>query len=287
MLAQLALSSKPSNLSTSRLFDSKPFSEDFKECFLKPFFQGISLDIDLKVRSSICIDYLKLFLRGLATLPKNGMQALPYALYQRLKATQVHFNKKVVGFQEEEVELANKELIKGDAIIFALDNPSASRLIKTSKTFKSQLVTCFYFAVKKRLIKQCSFLHLGRKGPVVNLCIPSHVQANYAPSGFDLISATIIDPRWQERKDLKARVQENIGEWLNVDPLNLNFLKFYHLKHALPGQSFPPIFRNQYKLKGFNRVFLSGELVETPSINGALLSGRVAAKYAMKSLQKA
>ena len=286
ILAQLALTSKPSNPSTFELIESKPFSDHFKECFLKPFFQGISLDMDLKVRSSVCLEYLRLFLRGLATLPKNGMQALPYALYHKLKKTDVHFNKKVVGFKDKQVELANKEIIKGDAVIFALDNPSASQFIKTSSNYKSQLVTCFYFAVKKKLIKRCSFLHLGMEGPIVNLCIPNHIQPSYAPSGFDLISATVVDPHWQKRKDLQGRVRDNIGQWLNLDPFNLNFLKAYKIKHALPSQSSPPILTNQYKLKGFNKVFLSGELVETPSINGALLSGRVAACWAMESLGK-
>ena len=118
----------------------------------------------------------------------------------------------------------------------------------------------------------------------MNLCIPNHIQGSYAPLGFDLISATVVDPHWQRREDLKARVLENIGEWLSLDPSNLSFLKSYDIHHALPAQNVPPALINQYKLKGFNRVFLSGELVETPSINGALFSGKMAARCAMESL---
>ncbi len=151
----------------------------------------------------------------------------------------------------------------------------------------SKSVRCFYFSVPQGEIKKSPFLHLGNDGPVANLCIPNHIQPSYAPKGFDLISATVVDSNWQSRTDLVKLVEESVSSWLSVPEESLSLVKSYHIKHALPLQKAPPMFEREVKIKGFKSLFLAGEVVQPPSINGALVSGRNAGIAAMASTKHA
>jgi phytoene dehydrogenase-like protein len=215
------------------------------------------------------------------------MQALPKAIHNKLKNTRVLFNEEVKEIAEDRIFLASGDQIFGDVVIVAVDNPALEVWVEDSREIGSKSVRCFYFSALKGQIEKSPFLHLGNDGPITNLCIPNHIQPSYAPKGFDLISATVVDPEWQKKPDLEKFVEENVSSWLSVPEESLSLVKSYHIKHALPLQKAPPMFEDEIKMKGFKRVFLAGEMVQPPSINGALVSGRKAGNAAIATATRA
>ena len=284
-LARIVFSSATLSGSTSQLLQNRGISFDTRHDFLEPFFGGVFLDTTLDARAQIFTEYLRLFLKGVATLPEKGMQALPKAIYSKLKNTRVKFGKEVKDIAEGRVFLENGNQIIGDAVIVSVDNPSLELWVEKSKEIGSKSVCCLYFSIPQGKIKKSPSLHLGNDGPITNLCIPNHIQPGYAPKGFDLISATVVSPKWQQKTNLVSSVKENISSWFSISEKSLHLLKSYHIKHALPFQKEPPILENKIKIKEFKRVFLAGEMVQPPSINGALVSGKNAGNAAITSIK--
>lgn len=286
-LARILCSKTALTSSTDQLLQERGISFDTRHYFLEPFFGGVFLDTKLDARAKIFVEYLRLFLSGLATLPEQGMQALPLAIHSKLRNTKVLFNEEVKEIAEGHVSLASGEEIHGDAIIVAVDNPALGVWVEEFRDVGSKSVHCFYYSVPQGQIKKVPFLHLGNDSPVTNLCVPNHIQPSYAPKGFDLISATVIDPDWQKKNELEKFVKENVSSWLSIPEECLSLLKAYHIKHALPVQKAPPKLEGEIKMKGFKKVFLAGEMVQPPSINGALASGRKAGHAAIVATKRA
>lgn len=285
-LARIICSKASFTCSTDKLLQDRGISFDTRHYFLDPFFGGVFLDKKLDARAQIFVEYLRLFLRGFATLPEQGMQALPKAIHNKLKNTRVLFNEEVMEIAEDRVVLASGDRISGDAVIVAVDNPALEAWVEDSRAIESKSVRCFYFSAPQGQIKKIPFLHLGNDGPVTNLCVPNHIQPSYAPKEFDLISATVVDSEWQKKTNLEKFVKENVSSWLSVPEESLSLVKSYHIKHALPLQKAQPMFEDEIKMKGFKRVFLAGEMVQPPSINGALASGRKAGKAAIVAAKR-
>ncbi len=102
-LARIICSNATSAGSTGRLLRERGISFDTIHYFLEPFFGGVFLDMKLDARAQIFIEYLRLFLRGVATLPEQGMQALPKAIHRKLKNTKVRLNEEVKEIAEKRV----------------------------------------------------------------------------------------------------------------------------------------------------------------------------------------
>jgi len=283
-LARICLSKAFLSESTDKLLKDRGISFEARHYFLEPFFGGVFLDTKLEARAQIFVEYLRLFSRGVATLPQQGMKALPKAIHRKLDNTRLLLNEEVKEVAETGVFLASGKKIFADAIIVAVDNPALEAWLESPNKTESQSVRCFYFSTLRGQIKKAPYLHLGNDGPIKNLCIPNHAQPSYAPKDFDLISATVVDEEWQKRPDIARLVEENASYWLSISERNLSLIKSYNIKHALPNQKEPPMFEDEIRMKGFERVFLAGEAVEPPSINGALRSGRRAGRVAMTAV---
>lgn len=281
-LGQLLIKKEAPSISTAALVKQIGISQRTQQRFLQPFFGGVFLDPKLEARSKIFVDNLKLFVRGSATLPKGGMQALPEAISRQLKKTEILMSKEVAEVGEGSVVLKDGEKLQADAVILAVENPSLANWLEPQFEVPSRPVKCFYFKVPRGQIAPSSWLHLSSEGPVANLCVLNHIQPSYAPKGFDLISATVIDPKWHQDPNLAQSVQEDVAKRLSIAMSQIQLIKAYDIQHALPSQKKAPPLEGDTRIQGLETVFLAGECVNTPSINGALLSGRKAAKAALK-----
>ena len=277
-LAKILLLSSKDSSSTQALLTKHSISEDFQEAFLRPFFGGVFLDHALGARSALFVKYLKLFISGVATLPAEGMGALPQELFKRLKRTDLLLQQQVVHIEEGGVQLKKGSYLRGDGVILSVADPDLSSLLNIAFKFVSHSVYCFYFSVPQGFIDHTSLIYLRAEGPISNLSVLNHIQPSYAPAGYDLLSATVIKPSWKRREDLFSEVKKALCSYFSFSEEHLNFLRAYPIKHALPSQKEPPPFEGHCFLPGFQRVVLAGEAVANPSINEALLSGRAAAR---------
>ncbi|MCH9633470.1 MAG: hypothetical protein S4CHLAM7_01950 [Chlamydiae bacterium] len=256
-------------------------SDSFIRLFIQPFFGGVFLERKLKTRASLFQKYLRFFSRGRAGLPINGMQQLAYELQKKMEFSEIHTDAFVTKISKRQVTLSDGRTFKGDAVIVALSNPALCDLVPEIKKIKSLSVTCLYFSIEGGLLDPEPILYLGEEGPVNNFCFPNRVQASYAPEGKDLLSVTVVDPKWQGHPNLENHVKAQIANKFNISEFELTFLKAYHIAHALPSQRGAPHHAKNIS-KNLNGVFLAGEEVNFASINGALRSGQRAARAAMQ-----
>jgi hypothetical protein len=110
---------------------------------------------------------------------------------------------------------------------------------------------------------------------VVNSIVISNLSARYAPSGQSLISSTTISHASESevRRHLALLWGTSTGEW--------RFLAKYEIHSALP--LFAPGVTKAESLRVNENVYRAGDYLTSPSQNGALASGRLAAEELMLS----
>ena len=115
-------------------------------------------------------------------------------------------------------------------------------------------------------------------GPIDNLTVPSDVAAGYAPAGASLIYAS-VRPEWSGADALAAAaVKEQAAGWFGPAVRAWRPLATLRVHAALPDET--PAARRLRRggpllVPG---LFLCGDHSTSSSINGALVSGRIAAR---------
>jgi phytoene dehydrogenase-like protein len=131
---------------------------------------------------------------------------------------------------------------------------------------------------------------------VNNVCFPSQVSSTYAPAGLTLASVTVCGLRSESDAELERQIKIQLSSWF--DPAadveaRWRLLRTYRIAHAQPGQMFGPAttrprgapFEHVPEIEGLNGVFCCGDHWATPTLNGALESGRAAAKAVLRRYQ--
>lgn len=270
-----------SDLSAKEVIASLNLSKPFVECFLHPFLSGVFLDSTLKTHSSILLRALKQFAFGLAYLPSGGMQTLPNALLKKLKMAEIYLKSPVLSINHKAILLDSGQMLSADKIAVATDASDLKKLIPNIKIPKSCSVSNFYFSLDKKVLAPKPFLYLnGEGGPINNLTFNNLIDESVSLPSKHLISATVVDPEVQHEEHLMLQVREQICRWFNIKE-GLEFLRMYHIPHALPMQEHPLKIENP-RLKQMPNVYICNELVGEASINGALRLGRDVAEAIAK-----
>ncbi|MFN0181651.1 MAG: NAD(P)/FAD-dependent oxidoreductase [Gemmatimonadales bacterium] len=257
------------------------FSDRLQRRFLGPFFGGVMLDPDLATDCRVFRFTFAMFAAGSATLPRDGMGAIPAQLAGTLPSGSIRYRAPVraVRLSGRAVTLASGEEIAARAVVVATDGTAAARLLgprhATAPGWRG--TTTLYYAAERSPIDE-PILHLegDRQGPVNHLAVPSDVAPSYAPPGGSLIAANLLTAeRPVATLDVEAR--EQLGRWFGAAVGRWHLLAAYQLPNALPAQ--PP---DQRPVPGGERiepgVYRCGDYLDIPSINGALASGRRAAE---------
>ncbi|MCH9627124.1 MAG: FAD-dependent oxidoreductase [Chlamydiae bacterium] len=269
-LQLLPLLLKPAYLeeSTAAFIQRCHMDSTLVEGFLYPFFRGVFLDDALSTDASLFKRYLRFFAWGKALLPEGGMQQLPYTLSQQLQC-HPQLGAFVTDVTSRSITLANGKRIEGDRVILALDAPSLSQLMSVKKG-RSCSSTTFYYQVQKNQLQIQPLLYLKAKSVLTTICFPNHIAASYAPKGYDLLSVSTLG---------SEDVKEEVCDLFKLSTHQLTDLKKISIAHALPDQS--RLSTNSIEQEG---LFVAGETVGVASINGAIQSGKEAARACLASL---
>jgi hypothetical protein len=124
-------------------------------------------------------------------------------------------------------------------------------------------------------------LHLDgdREGPVVNTAVVSDVAPSYCPDGA-LVATTILGTGAD--RETRSLVTRQLGRIYGVDPAGWELVATYVIPEALPAMV-PPLQLRQPVSLG-QGLFVAGDHRDTASIQGALVSGRRAAKAVLGTL---
>lgn len=261
------------------------FSENMIDTFFRPFLGGIFLESDLFTSSRFFEFVFRMFSLGEAVLPAQGMQAIPRQIAGRLPADTIRLNSRVVHIEPGQVRLENGETLMAQAILLATDATDAAHLRAEIPTKSFNSVHCVYFAAPKAPTHEAILVLNGIPGKLVNnLCVPSLVAPTYAPAGQHLISVSVLRNGLEAEQLVQAVVAE-LQEWFGEEVLEWRHLKTYDIQRALPCVTIPESTVPPTQPALPEGIFSCGDYLDTPSINGAMTTGRRAAKAILKALK--
>lgn len=258
--------------------ERRGFSQSVIERFFRPFFGGVLIDPDLETSSRLMEVFFRCFASGSAALPSGGMGAMATQLAQRLEPGTVRLGQRVAQVRSDGLMLEGGDWSEASAVVVATEEREACRLLGTEPPRGGRTTTCVYFdAPEQDLNGRLLVLAPPGEGPVNELAIPSSVADGYAPRGRSLVSVSAIGAE-ADRHDLVDAVRSQLGGWFRPESVaRWNHLGNRRVEDALP--DFPPgrFERGGQPPRLDTGVFVCGDHRESPSIQGALVSGRKAA----------
>ena len=241
------------------------FSAKMIESFWTPFLAGVFLDHELRTGKDFFLFLIKCFSLGQTTVPALGMAELPKALASQLPKGSIFLNEKIQSWKNNEVCLSNGEFVKADAVICAFDVPDVAAVSYSNVT------THYFTGADLNQVKWDKWLVLiPRKYNLSfdNMCLMSSVSEDYGKNK-PLLSVSVVG---SDRGSVDQIVND-INQVAGFD-LGLELISSYPILKALPRALGNP--------QGFeirDQVIYCGDRWTSPSINGALKSGRLAAEY--------
>lgn len=274
---------RPSGTATSDEISRRGFSEIFKGGFLAPFLRGVLLDPRLHVDSGLARFYLKMFSRGTAALPADGIQALPNMLADALGRKHILLETGVSSLKRDRVVLASGEDIRARAVICAADALSAAALAGPEQTVPQYGAATVYFSsVEPPFTEPLIVLNGDGRGPISSVAVVSNIQPTYAPAGASLISVTAIgDHALRPEGELVTILRQQLHEWFGYRVAQWEHLKSFYIPNALPAR--PRLTDGWRQHEG---VFFAGDYLSYGSQNGALGAGRQVAARVLEDLSQ-
>jgi len=250
------------------------FSEAIITNFFTPFFSGIFLENKLDTSSRMFEFVYKMFGEGNAALPKDGIQAIPKQLFEKLKSTTIIFNTKVKSVENGSIKLESGEAIKSNFTIIATQ---ASGLVSNLKNQATQWKSCdtLYFEVAKREIKKPLIGLIAAPNALINNIFYHTSLQTSATATKELLSVTVIDRQNLTNKQLVTGVQKELKELCNID--SCTFIKQYNIPMALPKLQDIEYEMLPSETRLTEAIFLAGDTQLNGSLNAAMIAGERAA----------
>lgn len=240
--------------------------------FFRPFLGGIFLEPELLTSSRMFEFVFRMFSTGNAVLPALGMEEIPKQIAAGLPAGSIRLNTRAIEVTPGHVRLDNGETLRARSIIVATEGPAAAHLLGEAPV-SGQSVTCMYFSAPEPPIALPMLVLNGDgQGPVNNLCVPSAVSPAYAPAGQALISVTCL------RDTTEAAVLDQLTSWFGAQVSTWQHLRTYRIAYALPRQVPPALAVPERDVRRGPGLYVCGDHMDNASINGAMVSGRRAAR---------
>jgi phytoene dehydrogenase-like protein len=277
------LLSRPDRTAVEALRE-RGFSGRVIEHFFRPFFAGVFIDPDLKTSSRLMEIYFRCFARGSAALPAGGMGEMAGQMASRLPAGRIHLNQPVAEVRPDGFRLEDGEWQPAGAVVVATEEREASRLLGTKAPAPGRSTASVYFdAPAADIDGRLLMLAPPGEGPINELAVPSSVARGYAPEGRSLVSVSAVGEQSQ-REDLEDAVRAQLSCWFGSSTISRwRHLGTNRIEYALP--DFPP---GRFEPEGLrprldSGLFVCGDHRESPSIQGALVSGRKAARAVLET----
>jgi protoporphyrinogen oxidase len=269
-----------SDLSTREFLLRRGFSDEFLSRFAQPFFGGVLLDNELSTSSALFRYYLKKFATGRAWIPAGGIQALPEAIAAQLPPEKTRLNTKVIAIDGDRVILESGEILPFSRLVLALDESSLCQLLHQPPPPAPRGVAVVYFKSKTSLYNRpCLVLPAGSGRLVRHFVQITNIAPEFAPAGWHLVSASILNFEGLNRDELVSCAAEEIAAIFPHARESLIPLDTLFVPNAVPDQ--PPGFASKPKPHLPNGVLACGDWKNGASIQAAIQSGLEAARVVL------
>lgn len=243
--------------------------------FLRPLLSALLCDPDLTT-SSRCADLaLHSFARGRLCLPEGGAEMLPEFLSASLPPGTVRTGVRVTAVSTTSVTTAEHGEVSCRAVLLATDARAAAELLPGLRVPPFHQVTVLHHAAPEAPLSEAALLlDADRSGPVAHTAVISHVDPSRAPVGRALISSTVLGPPPDERA-----VLAHLAELYGTSTARWESLAVHHTREAVPAM--PPPHDPRRPVRLLAGLYVCGDHRDTSTVQGALYSGRRAARAAL------
>ncbi len=253
--------------SAYQAFRAAGLSDIVIDRLLRPFLSGVLLEDELTTSSHFVELVLHAFSRGRQTLPSAGAGALATTL--AAEVADVRLQTPVAGVSATGVTTAGGPL-SAAAVIVATDPVTVHELVPSMPAAPMRPVSTLYFAADTSPTDGDGYLCIG-PGPLTNAVALSDTLPSYAPSGRTLVSASTLELGLGE-SDVRAA----LTDWFGGQVAGWELLQRYDIPAALPAAD-PPLLGLRRPVRVEPGLYVCGDHRDSPSQQGALVSGRRAA----------
>jgi len=237
---------------------------------LQPFLRGALLDDELNSSWRFTKMLLKSFVSGRPGTPATGAGALPQALV-RASGGSLVYGERATAVSATSVTTTS-QTYQARAVIVALDGASAASLIGTpAPQWRRQ--SAYWCSLPK--VDHAEQLRIDAVGGLWNTLDMSSVAPERAPVGRSLVVASaasdVVDPH----------ITTTVARLYDVATSDVEVIERQLIERALPVAARPLDLHRPVEHDG---VVVAGDYLQTPSIQGAMLSGRRAAEAALAHL---
>jgi phytoene dehydrogenase-like protein len=220
-----------------------------------------------------------MFAEGQTVLPAGGMDRIPAQMRASLPAEAVRLDATVASVDGQRVRLDDGETLEAPAVVVATPAPEADRLVGGIEPVEGRSTVCLYFsAPSSPLDDPILVLNGDGVGPINNVAVPSDVAPGYAPAGRALVAAVVVGPPPEDDEALRRAVRDQLIDWFGLEAGGWTHLRTVHVPYALPEQAPPFLSAPRRAVRRRPGLYVCGDHRRTGSINGALASGRAAAR---------
>jgi len=255
------------------------FGERMIDRFFRPLIGGIQLDPQLTASRRMFDVTMRCLAVGESAVPARGMQAIPDQLAAHLPPETVAFGTRVVRVTQGSIVTATGRVLHADRTVIATEGPAAAELLGLPAV-ASRPVSCVWFAAPRPPFNDKLIVLDGTgEGPALNVAVMTNVALEYGPGGAALIAAACPGVA---AADLEPAVRRQLRRWWGDQVDGWTHLRTDSIAHGQPDHQ-PPFLPKQPVALG-NGLFVCGDHRDTPSIQGALFSGRRCADAVLRSL---
>jgi len=237
------------------------------ERVLQPFLRGVYLTDLTKIAAPAGLEIINTFVSGKPGLPSRGVGALSVVMARRVSDLRLGVT---VNSIKSGVVTTSVGEIPASEIIVATDSTTAAQLLDLGSVPKLAGCTTWYHSTPTAPVTHGQLIVDGQnRGAVINTLVISNFIAEYAPARKNLISTTT------DTGITESEVRRHLATLYACDNRDWELIAKYEIPAALPigakGMTQP--------IQSFVRegIYLAGDGQVSPSQNGALKSGRLAA----------
>lgn len=271
------------------------FSEPFIDQFFRPFLGGVFLDPSLQTSSRMLEFVFRMFAVGDIALPAEGMAAIPRQLAERLPRGTIRLRQTVESIRDGILYLTGGESLRPATIVVATESNAAAELLQLPALATAWNHTVnHYFAApqspdSRKMLMLAGDEYAGAtapdaageppspssprptsQGPIGTVVVLSDIAPEYAPAGQALISVSTTQAAgWDVSGAPLEPVRQQLARWFGPAAATWRHLRSYSVPYALPVRPLDEIFPQL----SHDGLFVCGDYLETPSIQGAMNSG--------------
>lgn len=272
------------DVSSAEAWRSAGIPTDMVNGILRPFFSGVLLEQGMTTSRRFTDMMVRMFALGRSTVPAKGMQALPEQIASALPEGVLALSTPVSRVDSRHVETPDGR-VSARAVVVCTDPWTAASLLQDRMEMpEPRGVTTVYHSAPDFPEASATLLLDADSSPLANTIALSKAAPEYAPAGRVLVSSSMVHGSVPDDVD-GPEMRRVLARLHCTDTSRWELIATYDLPHALPGMPAPHPMRKPVRLSyDGDWVYVAGDHRDTSSLQGALVSGRRAAKAVLDDL---